>query len=244
MERTLNEFWTAIESLPLSSSYRREDLLIDRFRLEREGDLEVFYAPFDFVNSKARLALVGVTPGWTQMNASFVEARAGINELQTHEQILRRVKRDAAFSGSLRVNLVEMLDGVGLPNALGLSSVASLFSEEQDHLLHSTSAVRYPVFKTGKNYAGSSPRIADSPLLIGYLEVLATELEMVDEAIVVPLGRSVETALRILIDEHKIDESRCLFDFPHPSGANARRAKQYKENHDRLYGVVQDWFDR
>jgi hypothetical protein len=38
----------------------------------------------------------------------------------THQLFLRRVKRIAAFSVSLRTNLVSMLDGIGIPAALSL----------------------------------------------------------------------------------------------------------------------------
>ena len=57
------------------------------------------YAPFDYVNEDGRVMLVGVTPGWTQMHASFVEARAGLEDGQDTGTILRRVKRKAAFPG-------------------------------------------------------------------------------------------------------------------------------------------------
>ena len=186
--------------------------------------------------------LIGVTPGWTQMHTSFVEARAGIAEGQDTESILRRVKRVAAFSGPLRTNLVSMLDGIGIPNALDIESSSDLFAPDGESLLHSTSAVRYPVFRDGKNYTGSSPRITDAPLLVPYLEVLAVEAEAVQAAIIVPLGKAVEAALLHLIRQDEIDQDRCLFGFPHPSGANAHRASQYATNRTQLTATVTAWF--
>lgn len=241
-ERSFDDFREAIASLPKSESIGRELLETEPFVLDRSGSLQVVYAPFDYVNEGGRVMLVGVTPGWTQMHGSFVEARAGVEDGQDTDTILRRVKRTAAFSGSLRTNLVSMLDGIGIPEALGLGSSAELFTVQSESLKHATSAVRYPVFKAGKNYTGSSPTIPDSALLAPYLDVLADEADQVAQAIIVPLGKAVETALRWLIDAGRVDEARCLFGFPHPSGADAHRISQYETNRDRLSEQVAGWF--
>lgn len=50
----------------------------------------------------------------------------------------------------MRKNLIEMLDGLERPKALGIVSGALLFSDRRD-LLHTTSAIRYPVFVDGQN---------------------------------------------------------------------------------------------
>ena len=176
------------------------------------------------------------------MHASFVEARAGIEDGDDTVEILRRVKRVAAFSGPLRTNLVSMLDGIGVPVALRIESTAELFMSGGERLLHSTSAIRYPVFKADRNYTGSAPSIVKSPLLVPYLDLLATEVESASRSLIVPLGKSVEAAMRFLIERELVAEERCLFGFPHPSGANAHRAKQYATNRSNLGARVEDWF--
>lgn len=243
VEKSFDEFRDVIASLPLSAVIDRALLDNDEFTLASEGNLSIIYAPFDYINREAKVALVGVTPGWTQMHTSFVEARFGIEQGQSTNDILRRVKRVAAFSGSLRTNLVSMLDDIGLPEALAVTSTSDLFDEKSEHLLHSTSAVRYPVFKAGKNYTGSAPHLADAPLFAPYLDLLATELSQLDRAIVVPLGKAVQTSLRHLVDHDAIAEARCLFGFPHPSGANARRVPQMDANRQNLVDAVASWFD-
>ena len=55
----------------------------------------------------------------------------------------------------MRTNLVKMLDHIGANHYLRLSSSAELFGTRKD-LVHYTSALRYPVFKNGENYSGSS----------------------------------------------------------------------------------------
>ncbi len=118
-ERSFEEFRGAIACSPLSSSIDRKLLDAEPFVLGRAGRLTVVYAPFDYINRSARVVLVGVTPGWTQMHSSYVEARSGIEEGKDTDAILRRVKRVAAFSGSLRTNLVSMLDGIGGSGPVG-----------------------------------------------------------------------------------------------------------------------------
>ena len=241
-ERSFDEFREAIASLPMSDSISRGFLEASPFVLGSDGNLSVVYAPFDHVNTEAEVMLVGVTPGWTQMHTSFVEARAGIAEGMDTDSILRRVKRVAAFSGSLRTNLVSMLDGIGIAAALEIGSSSNLFTADGESLLHSTSAVRYPVFKDGKNYTGSTPPITDAPLLVPYLDVLAAETEAVRTAIIVPLGKAVEAVLMHLIRQDEIDRDRCLFGFPHPSGANAHRVTQYDANRTQLSATAAAWF--
>ena len=33
------------------------------FLIEKDGNIEIYYAPFDYINSKAKIAIVGITPG-------------------------------------------------------------------------------------------------------------------------------------------------------------------------------------
>lgn len=39
----------------------------ERLLIDREGNLSVYYAPFEYVNPAARVVIVGITPGRTQM---------------------------------------------------------------------------------------------------------------------------------------------------------------------------------
>jgi hypothetical protein len=235
-------FADRVASLPLDRQLEKHHLIDDSFLLHRSGSLEIYYAPFDYVAPTAKVTLVGVTPGWVQAEQAFREARRAIAEGGEASAVLRRAKYAASFSGLLRTNLVSMLDEIGLAQALGISSTGSLFDHDGE-LLHPTSAIRYPVFVDGRNYTGSKPPLTSAPVLVDYLRgVLAPELEMVSETLVVPLGKAVESALRHLIAAGQLDEDICLFGLPHPSGANAHRVRQFNENRDRLAAEVAGWF--
>ncbi len=200
-------------------------LLTQDLLLESEGRLEVYWIPFERLDRGARVAIIGLTPGWHQMQEAFTAARDAFRAgLRRDMEILEWIDRQAGFAGSMRTNMVKMLDAIGLPEALEVPTSAELFGQRDD-LIHGTSALRYPVFASGKNYAGANPRVDQSPMLTRQVrERLSLELAAIPEALLLPLGRAVEGCLKILIGDGQLDDRRCLFGFPHPSGANGHRA--------------------
>jgi hypothetical protein len=238
----LPDFSKAIAELPVFDVYARNQLITQDFAIAVEGNLEVFYAPFDHVNPSAQLMLVGITPGWTQMEASFVAARHAIATGLSDAEILRQAKRVAAFSGPLRNNLVSMLDDIGLPDALAISTTADLFAPEAEPKLQATSMLRYPVFNKGKNYSGT-PAVAAQPLLEAQLGPWLTELTSVPSALIVPLGKAVTTVLEHQVTLDEVERERCLFGFPHPSPAHALRKTEFAKNRDQMTLQVSAWFD-
>src|SRR5262249_43117219 len=151
---------------------------------------------------------------------AYRSARHDLLDSLSTLEVCQRAKKQASFAGSMRKNLTAMLDGLGLPALLGIPSSESLFNEHRG-LLHTSSAIRYPVFVQGRNYTGHSPRILDTPALRWFIDnVLVEELQQAPRAMIIPLGRSVSTVLEYLADKKSIKRDRCLFGFPHPSGAN------------------------
>jgi hypothetical protein len=128
-----------------------------------------------------------------------------------------------------------------LPEVLG-TSTQSLF-DDRDDLLHTTSAIRYPVFVGDRNYTGHEPRPLDTSILKAFVEErLAPELASVEGALIVPLGDAVERCLEFLVRRHGVPRERCLFGFPHPSGANGHRAKHFSERRETLQRTLHEWF--
>ena len=52
-----------------------EHRLPDSLLLKEKGNLKIYYAPFDYLNRDAKIAIVGITPGKTQAVAALGEAR-------------------------------------------------------------------------------------------------------------------------------------------------------------------------
>jgi hypothetical protein len=237
-----DRFAPAIASLSVDHPLKRQELLTDTFRLTSEGSLEIFYAPFDYLNPAAKLVLMGITPGWAQMQTAYREAASALWEGATALDACSRAKRVASFAGPMRRHLITMLDGLDVHRALGISSTAWLFDVEWP-LLHTTSAIRYPTFVNGENYTGHSPSLLRTPVLRRFVvDVLAPELAMVPSALIVPLGSAASQVVKFVIEAGTLASERCLIGFPHPSGGNGYRVRQYREHRDAMRATVAEWF--
>lgn len=196
--------------------------LNDKMSLDKEGKLEVCYAPFEWVNAHARVVIVGITPGRTQMLNAIREARQQLDRGAGAEHALTAAKRMGAFSGTMRPNLVELLDHVGINKWLGVESCDELF-ERSAHLLQSASVLRNPVFIDGENYSGT-PNMLRNPLLREHLlNYFGKDMQSLQNAVFVPLGDKVVEALHFVADQGLLSRDRILDGLPHPSGANAER---------------------
>lgn len=218
LNAVFQRFWQSVLDLAL-----RDDLADWPVSLEmrRDGDWATYYAPFDHVNTSARIVLVGITPGLQQAGNALRSLQQELRRGTPDPQALEVAKRHASFSGPMRQNLVDLLDHIGIPRLLGLSSAAQLFSDRSD-LVHYTSALRYPVTLKGKNYGGS-PSITATRYTRDELHWVSDEVRTLSSAIFVPLGPAATDALGEVGRASGIPEERFLNGLPHPSGANAER---------------------
>ena len=237
----IEKYKAFILSLP-PGSLSKEQLLVKELLIQEHNDMSIYYVPYEYVNTQAKVMIIGITPGFTQMELAIRSAREDLLRGVPLDQIDQRAKKLASFAGSMRKNLIEMLDQIALPAAIGVHSSASLFDERRD-LLHTTSVIRYPVFQQGKNYTGHSPPILKSDTLYRYAEtILLPELLEVKDALVIPLGKSVSEVVQAFVDQGWISKARCLFEMPHPSGANGHRKKQFELSKPAMQQQVWEWF--
>ncbi|MDR4435270.1 hypothetical protein [Bacillus tequilensis] len=230
----LEKFAEKLPSLP--SSLTKSDLLTDSFRLHQENELGIYYSPHnEYINRAASIVIAGITPGFSQMKTAYETAAESLREGRSLEQMAADTKKAAGLSGSLRHNLITMLNLCGLPQALGIQSAAQLFGDLR-HMLHTTSVIKYPVFVQQKNYTGYRPAITRSPILSTYaFGHFPAELNKVTgPALLIPLGKAAETVCGTLIGPHSLKNLFCLHGFPHPSGANGHRLKQFSQNKKQL----------
>jgi hypothetical protein len=211
--------------------------------LAKSGSLEVYYCTHnEYVNQNAKVFIVGITPGFQQMSKSIAVARHLIEEDQPVSEILYQCKREARFSGTLRKNIIEMLDELGLHKCLSLNSTSDLFTKK-DFMLHTTSLIPYGVFVNGRNYTGHSPKILKNKLLFRFLkECFDPQAAMLKEALVIPLGRSVGEIMRAYVSEGLLKENNILFGFPHPSGANGHRKQQFIANKEKMRDTLMKFY--
>ena len=196
----------------------RNNLLLKDFEEER-----IYYTPFDYINPKARLFIVGITPGEVQMNNMLAEAARLIHLKVSDEEVLKRCKAVGSFSGPMRKNLVELMDEAGIAEFLGIETTAQLFSDKQD-LVNLTSCIRYPTFavKNGKE-TNFNAEIKQGTELFNFAAPLTLEeLNKAPNVVLLPLGPKVRHYLEKVVKGTNF-ENRLLPELPHPSGANAER---------------------
>ena len=236
-----DEYCSYIKEL---NSFEKEDILVSKFRLYSKDNIEIYYAPHnETVNELARVFIVGITPGWTQTSIAYKTANDGLKKGFSDEFIKKNCKKESRFAGSMRNNLIEMLDLIELNEKLGITSCSELF-ECYDNLLHTTSLIPYPVFINNKNYTGSNPKILDNMELFGYVKkYFYEEIKKLPNVLIIPLGKAVEEVLEFMISENLLRREQCLFGFPHPSGANGHRRKQFENNKESLINIIDNYFN-
>jgi len=237
MKKTLLDYQDAINKLPLKEKYEKQEILTREFLIEKEGDIEIYYAPHnEYRNIETRIFIIGITPGFQQMSTAIATAKKGLNLNLPIEQIQYECKVAGRFSGVIRKNIIHMLDELELPNLLGINSTSELFSEK-DELLHTVSLIPYSVFLKKQNYSGHTPKLLKSNLLTKY--IYDNFLEEKENVLLIPLGRAVEEVLIQLESEGLISKNQILIGFPHPSGANVNRISQFHDNKIKMMNYLQ-----
>jgi hypothetical protein len=87
----------------------------------------MYYAPFDHVDHNAKIIIIGITPGFTQMNIAIRHAKKNLPVGRSYNTILKHIKEKAAFAGQMRTNLINMFDDLGLNKLLNIKSCNLLF---------------------------------------------------------------------------------------------------------------------
>ena len=208
----------------------KQSVINKKFLIDKDKNIEIYYAPFDYINSKAKIMIVGITPGLQQMLQSYEVINKGGS--------LKKVKDLSSFKGSMRTGLIKYLDELKINQILKIKSSESLFDKHSKYL-HTTSLVKYPVFDKGKNYSGAN--IQKKEILMNFIEQnFLKELKQLKKTIIVPLGNTVSSTIEYLDNKYSLNLSCFLKGFPHPSGANARKNIQFRENKSSMIKLLKN----
>ena len=190
---------------------------------------EVYYAPFEYINTQARLVIVGITPGVTQLKLAYAEAQRLLQSKTSEEDALRGIISAAAFGGqAMRPNLLRMLRHFDFAAILGIDDEAELWGSAAG-CLHSTSVIPHATLKAGKMFAGNFCEIRESVALRKLFdqEFIKSLVELNEEVLYIALGKTPLDALRHCIDLGVIRESQVLGGFAHPSRASGSQVAIY-----------------
>jgi hypothetical protein len=194
-----------------------------------DGRYSLEYVPFEHVNAEARLVIVGITPGPIQRNDACEEAGRLLRRGLPDDEILRRVKRYAAFGGPImRPNLERMIDAFGIMALLGGGRAAGLWEGQAD-LLHATSVVPHAAFDKGKPFAGSFEEIQRVAVLRRSFDrdFLPTLRHLRRDAYFIGLGPTPAAALAFAASKGLIAGSRILGWLAHPSRTGGSQVSVY-----------------
>jgi hypothetical protein len=94
----LVDYRKRIERLP--ARVERRHVLRSSFLLDTDGRLAGYYAPIGgAVNRRARIMLIGITPGWTQTAKAYETCRLVLRQGGSERRTLAEVKAQASFKG-------------------------------------------------------------------------------------------------------------------------------------------------
>ncbi|SOE66704.1 hypothetical protein SAMN05446635_2909 [Burkholderia sp. OK233] len=188
---------------------------------------QVQYVPFEYINPVAKLVIVGITPGNTQIGGTLATFAKLLREGAAREDILRTVKRLNSFGGnSMRPNLLKMLRHFKFEHLLGIDDVIDLWGKS-DALFQATSVVPNAAFKWGTKrgvkgwwmFAGGFDEVLKSRIYRQQFEevFLPSVRRMNTHALYVGLGPTPHAALQHCVDAGLIRQDQFLGSFPHPS---------------------------
>lgn len=183
-------------------------------------DEKIVFEPtgFDYVNPKAEVVIVGITPGNSQLDGS----RDGMSP--------REIKRMYAFAGSMRHWLVNMLDYIGINQLLNIGTCSSLWGDDFDKV-EMTSLLKdatYEIKKDGsREMFRHASKIEKSKKLTRMLEdgFVKNCGKYENSVLFVACGPGVYDILKKLQNEKKIEG--LVAGIAHPSGANLGRILCY-----------------
>jgi len=199
------------------------DGLPAELKMSENGRFTTYYAPFEYMNTTAKLAICGITPGIQQAVIALKTLQDALTRGLPWAEAIQDAKKSASFAGAMRKNLAAMLDYIGLNQYLDIESCSDLFTTHSE-LVHYTSALRNPVLDSGKNYSGGSSMTTNEYLWQQISTGLKEEISALPaDTLFIPLGTGVDEVFRKLIDQNLFSPDQVLFGLPHASGANSER---------------------
>ncbi|KAB0628747.1 hypothetical protein F7P75_02940 [Acinetobacter gandensis] len=216
------QFASIIASHPIDELTQSDLLLVGQ-----SEKIKSFYAPFEAINTQAKVVIVGICPGQQQWRNALLAMQSALVLNLPEKEALNLAKNSGAFSGAIRHNLTRLLDHIGLNERLGISSTSELFTDHQE-MVQLCSALQQCILIHAKNYAGSAPSMLKNDFLKQHIyDYFIPMVLQLPNALYIPLGKGVDEVLNYISNLGYLKQEQILSGLPHPSGANAERIKYF-----------------
>jgi hypothetical protein len=216
-----------------NAAYMKETVISDH------GDWAVHYTPFEYENVAADFVLVGLTPGPEQHEQSYRTASALLSAGLSALDVLCETKRQGAFSGPIRPNVLKMLGHFSVGKRLGLKRPEDLW-ESGWPLFYPLSVLPNGVFhrtefklKAGRRrpqlFSGTFQEILSNPALNAEYETrfLPKISSIGKQARFIACGPEVGAALAEAVVRRAIEPGQILGSFVHPSTRAGTQVKVF-----------------
>jgi hypothetical protein len=186
------------------------------------------YVPFEYVNTSAKLVLVGITPGPMQIRLSYRKAQQLLRMEKPDAEVLREIKIFASFGGTkMRSNLVRMLKHFEFGKLFRIAD-EDVWGRSA-HLLHATSVIPHAAFARSKKFGGSFDYILASDIFRESFErdFILSLARLAEDAWFVALGPTPLATLNWCANQGLIASKQILGAFPHPSPESGSQVAAY-----------------
>lgn len=109
----------------LSTPLQKEAIISSPFLLEQspENNLSIYYAPVEYFNENATILIVGITPGFHQMQKAYSAVLRAKGELIDNEELLHQAKLASRRETSLTKQVMTYFLSSSVESKFGVDPV-------------------------------------------------------------------------------------------------------------------------
>ena len=176
----------------------------NKFLLYFDKNFEIYYAPLEYVNYKAKIVMVNLSPDINEMLESFKLANKGVSP--------KKIKDELISQKNINLNLTKFLDKLNINHLFNIKSCESLFNKNKK-LLHITSIIKFPTFYKSKKYLEIN--LFKQKVLVDFIEkYFLKELKIFKDCIIIPLSTDVSSIIENLDNKYNLKLNFFLKQFP------------------------------
>lgn len=189
--------------------------------IAHEGDAQLFFVPFEHVNRHARLVLVGISPGPTQVRKAYRDLPGLLRGDMALDAVSAELKRRYAFDG-MREKIAAVLNWevLRLAEKIGAESGSSIWGADFP-LIQPTSLIPQSAYLRGRYVNAPFDELMDVPVFRKcFEEGFAAQLRVMSgRALFLAFGPTPWAALKHCVDRGLIKDEQLLGYTPHPSNS-------------------------